>query len=124
MNAKRVFNTIQTKTNRRVLRKNQTDAEKKLWGRLRNKQFYGYKIYRQYGIGQYIADFYCPKLKLVVEVDGGQHFEKKGLSKDKKRDEYFALVNITVVRFSNRDVLTNMDGVLEELNKRTPPAPL
>jgi very-short-patch-repair endonuclease len=70
MNARRVFNTIQTKTKRIVLRKNQTDAEKKLWARLRNKQFYGYKIFRQYGVGQYIADFYCPRLKLVIEVDG------------------------------------------------------
>jgi very-short-patch-repair endonuclease len=81
-------------------------------------------MYGQYGVGQYIADFYCPSLKLVIEVDGGQHFEEKGLIKDKKRDDYFALVHITVVRFSNTDVLTNIDGVLAELSKRTPPAPL
>jgi very-short-patch-repair endonuclease len=120
----KVFNNLITKARRKVLRTNQTEAEKKLWARLRNKQLFGYKIYRQYGVGKYIADFYCPSLKLVIEVDGGQHFEEKGLIKDKKREEYFAQVHITVVRFSNSDVLTNINGVLEELIKRTPPAPL
>jgi len=108
----------------KVLRINQTNAERKLWSRLRDKQFYGYKFYRQYGVGQYIADFYCPKLKLIVEVDGGQHYEEKGLIKDTKRDEYFTSMHISVIRFNNRDVLTNIEGVLIELSKRTPPAPL
>ena len=67
----RIFNTLFIKNKRKSLRKSQTDAEKKLWSKLRNKNIFGYKFYRQYGIGPYIADFYCPKLKLAVEADGG-----------------------------------------------------
>ncbi len=116
----KIFNTIQTKTIRKTLRRTQTDAERKLWSRLRNKQFYGYKFYRQYGVGKYIADFYCPKLKLIVEADGGQHYEEKGELKDRKRDEYFALMHITVERFSNSDILKNIDDVLVQLSQKLP----
>jgi len=58
------------KQRRRELRRNQTDAEKALWAYLRNKQFYGMKFFRQYSIGPYILDFYCPNMKLAVELDG------------------------------------------------------
>ena len=59
-----------------------------LWSKLRGKQLKGYQFYRQKIIGKYIADFYCPKSKLVIEVDGGQHYSAEGKEKDKKRDEY------------------------------------
>ena len=67
-----VFNQKVTKTKRQQLRKRQTDAERKIWNLLRNKQMKGYKFFRQYGIDGYIADFYCPQLKIVFEIDGGR----------------------------------------------------
>jgi len=100
------------------LRSDMTDAEKLLWSKIRRKQLKGYQFYRQKIIGNYIADFYCPKLKLVIEVDGGQHYSAEGLQNDCTRDAYMAGIGITVVRFSDRDVLMNLEAVLEEIWKR------
>lgn len=73
----------------------------------------GYKFYRQYGIGNYIADFYCPKLKLVIELDGGQHYTEEGLEYDKTREDYMSSLGIKTIRFSNSDIMKNIEGVLE-----------
>jgi very-short-patch-repair endonuclease len=96
-------------------RRNMTDAEKLLWSKIRGKQLKGFQFYRQKIIGNYIADFYCPKKKLVIEVDGGQHYSDDGKEKDCMRDDYMASVGINVMRFSDRDVLKNLDAVLEEI---------
>jgi len=98
----------------RNLRSNMTDAEILLWSKLRGKQLKGYQFYRQKIIGNYIADFYCPKSKLVVEIDGGQHYCAEGVMKDKKRDDYMSKAEITVLRFSDREVLCNLDIVVEK----------
>ena len=92
-----------------------TDAENVLWSKIRGKQLKGLQFYRQKVIGNYIADFYCPKSKLVIEVDGGQHYINEGKEKDTKRDAYMKGVGLTVIRFSDRDVLKNIDDVLEEI---------
>jgi very-short-patch-repair endonuclease len=76
------------KPNARILRKNSTDAERKLWSHIRRKYFCNVQFYRQKPIGRYIVDFYAPSVKLVIEVDGGQHFEQKHLLYDKSRDTY------------------------------------
>jgi very-short-patch-repair endonuclease len=98
-----------------------TDAESKLWSRIRRKQIPGIQFYRQKVIGPYIVDFFCHKAKLVIEVDGGQHFEPAGLKMDEHRDEYLKNLGLNVLRFNNLDVLKNMDGVLrmiwEEVDK-------
>jgi very-short-patch-repair endonuclease len=75
-------------------------------------------LYRQKIIGNYIADFYCPKLKPVIEVDGGQHYSAEGRENDRVRDNYMTGAGITVIRFSDRDVLKNLEGILEEIWKR------
>ena len=72
----------------RTLRINIIDAEKLLWSKIRGKQLKGLQFYRQKIIGNYIADFYCPKSKLVIEVDGGQHYNVDGKGKDKIREDY------------------------------------
>ena len=95
-----------------------TDAENLLWSRIRRKQLKGLQFYRQKIIGSYIADFYCPKLKLVIEVDGGQHYSAEGKENDRMRDAYMQGAGITVIRFSDRDVLKNLEAVLEEIWKR------
>jgi very-short-patch-repair endonuclease len=100
------------------LRKNMTDAETRLWWRLRKKQLSNCQFYRQRIICNYIVDFYCPAFKLVVEIDGGQHFEDEGIRKDKLRDSYLADLGLTVLRFSARDVMQNLEGVLESIYER------
>ncbi len=99
----------------RNLRINMTDAEKLLWSKIRGKQLKGFQFYRQKIIGNYIADFYCPKSKLVIEVDGGHHYSDEGKEKDNIRDDYMKETGITVIRFSDREVLNNIDAVLEEI---------
>lgn len=95
-----------------------TDAERLLWSKIRRKQLKGFQFYRQKIIGNYIADFYCPELKLVIEVDGGQHYSVEGVENNRIRDAYMTEAGITVVRFSDRDVLKNLEAVMKEIWKR------
>lgn len=97
----------------RDLRKNMTDAERRLWSRLRRKQVQGLQFYRQRPIGNFIVDFYCPDAKLVVEVDGGQHYSEEGCVYDQERDQYLKGNGLAVLRFTNIDVLKNLDAVLQ-----------
>jgi len=92
-----------------------TDAERLLWSKIRGKQLKGYQFYRQRIIGNYIVDFYCPKAKLVVELDGGQHYSNEGIEKDKIRDNYIEEQSLKVLRFSDRDVFENINGVVERI---------
>lgn len=98
-----------------TLRKNQTDAEVLLWSFLKNKNLDNEKWYRQKPLGNYIVDFYCPKRKLVVEADGGQHFEEKGMEYDAERSVFLASLGLQILRFDNYEILTNVDGVLERI---------
>ena len=95
------------------LRRNTTDAENRLWLRLRQKQLKEYQFYRQKIIGKYIVDFYCPKANLVIELDGEQHYSETGKVKDKTRDDVLTEMGIKVLRFSDRDVFENIGGVME-----------
>ena len=93
----------------RRLRKNLTDAERKLWHCLRMRQLEGHKFRRQVRIGPYIADFACLKAMLVIEVDGGQHAEARLY--DSRRDDFMHGQGYRVMRFWNNEVLSNIDGV-------------
>jgi very-short-patch-repair endonuclease len=97
------------------LRNNTTDAEKYLWSRLRRKQLKGRQFYRQKILGRHIVDFYCPKARIVIELDGGQHYEEDGREKDRLRDEVLKGIGLTVLRFSNREVFENTDAVMEKI---------
>jgi len=92
-----------------------TNAETHLWARLRLRQVKGYWFYRQKPIGEYIVDFFCPKAKLVVEVDGGQHFSGDTAESDKIRDEYLRSLGLKVLRFANNEVIKNIEGVIEKI---------
>jgi very-short-patch-repair endonuclease len=110
------------KQRRRELRRNQTEAEKTLWAHLRNKQFYGMKFFRQYSIGPYILDFYCPNMKLAAELDGGQHNQSESKQYEAVRTKYLKAQGIEVMRFWNHEVLLDMESVLSGLGlKVTPP---
>ena len=99
----------------RNLRKNQTDAEKKLWTLLRNRQLNGVKFRRQFPVGGYILDFYCPDYRLAIEADGGQHYENKVKDQDDLRTRELNNLGIEMIRFTDREILTNSDGVVEAI---------
>ncbi len=101
----------------RQLRNNMTDAERHLWSKIRMKQLKGYPFYRQKPIGDYIVDFFCPRAKLVIEVDGGQHFSEGTTEYDRLRDEYLGSLGLRVLRFTNTEVLTNIEGVTERIEE-------
>jgi very-short-patch-repair endonuclease len=98
------------KQRRRELRRNQTDAERALWAEVRNQQFFGMRFFRQYSIGPYILDFYCPTVKLAVELDGGQHNQGDNMEYDAARSEYLKAQGIDVMRFWNNEVLLEYTG--------------
>jgi len=99
----------------RELRKNMTDAERLLWSKVRRKQLNSYQYYRQKNVGNYIVGFYCPAGKLIVELDGGQHYTEEGKKKDAIREQYLDSLGFTVLRFSDREVLKNIEGVIEKI---------
>ncbi|MDI1227259.1 MAG: endonuclease domain-containing protein [bacterium] len=96
----------------RSLRHDQTDCEKIIWNLLKDRRFENYKFRRQHPVGNYVADFACPALKLIIEIDGGQHCEN---AQDKVRTEYLRAKGYEVLRFWNNDVMTNIDGVRHTL---------
>jgi very-short-patch-repair endonuclease len=104
----------------RALRQNSTDAERKLWSKIRDRQVLGFKFVRQHPIGPYIADFACREADLIIELDGGQHAES---SKDDERTAALAQHGYQVMRFWNNDVLTNGDGALQLIADRLAKAP-
>jgi very-short-patch-repair endonuclease len=95
----------------RNLRRGQTDAERKLWFRLRDRRVVGLKFRRQMPLGRYIVDFCCESARLVIEVDGGQHSEVRDLARTRELEA----MGYLVLRFWNNDVLTNTDGVIESV---------
>ena len=97
----------------RTFRKNMTNSERLLWSKISGKQLKGYQFYRQKIIRNYIVDFFCPKANLVIEVDGGQHYISEGRQRDEIRDEGMSRMGLRVLRFSDHEVLKNIDGVVE-----------
>lgn len=100
----------------RNLRQNLTDAEKCIWAKLRNRRFHDVKFRRQHPIPPYIVDFFSEELKLVIELDGGQHSPEQDL----KRQSFIEEQGITVLRFWNNDVLRNLEGVLQDIERYIP----
>jgi very-short-patch-repair endonuclease len=103
----------------RRLRKDMTEAERLLWSKIRGRQLKGFQVYRQKPIGHFVVDFYCPKAKLVIELDGGQHYEESHQTKDESRDRYMRRLGLNTLRFSDKDVFGDLTGVLEEIWRRT-----
>lgn len=99
----------------RELRGNMTNAEQLLWSRLRRKQILDVQFYRQKPIGPFIVDFYAPGAGLVIEVDGGQHYEEAHQRQDIARDKALATLGLLVLRFDNYQVLHKLDSVAEQI---------
>jgi very-short-patch-repair endonuclease len=104
-----------TRDRARELRRESTDPERMLWARLRKGQLLGAKFRRQHPIGPYLADFFCLKEKLVIELDGGGHDEENQRRADAIRTSYLETRGYRVLRFWNNDVTENIDGVLENI---------
>jgi len=104
----------------RQLRRNMTEAEKRLWYHLRGRRLNGAKFKRQQEIGRYIVDFVCFGTRLVIELDGGQHLDSEA---DRIRDAWLRKQGFEVLRFWNNDVLENTSAVLERIDEMTAPSP-
>lgn len=101
----------------RELRSKMTEAEVILWQHLRMRQVKGMKFLRQRPILNYIVDFYAPEARLVIEVDGGHHFEDETMEYDKTRDADLKGLGLKVLRFNNLEVLQNIEGVAERIEE-------
>lgn len=102
---------------RRNLRRKMTAAEVALWQMLRNRQLDGVRFFRQYSIGNYIVDFYCPQYSLVIELDGDYHFDDHRIQQDKQRSDYLLSKGIRVLRFENFEVFQYPQRTLDEIRK-------
>ena len=114
---KQIINHPNKKEHRRKLRNNLTPAEATLWMALKNKQLAGRRFKRQVSIGHYIVDFYCPREKLIIELDGENHFTETGYKHDLRRDKYLSDLGIKVIRFENEVIFHRYEGVLEEIQE-------
>lgn len=109
----RIFNRRTEKEKRRNLRNNPTYTEKILWLALRKKQIHIIRFLRQYSVNHFIIDFYAPKIKLAIEVDGSSHIGKKRY--DLERQNYIEVFGIEFIRFTNEQVIGNTDKVVKEI---------
>jgi very-short-patch-repair endonuclease len=98
-----------------MLRREMTDAEQLLWLRLRRKQLMAVQFYRQKPLGNHVVDFYAPRAKIVVEVDGSQHHEPAAMNADAVRDEHLSRLGLNVLRFDNLQVLRETESVLDTI---------
>jgi very-short-patch-repair endonuclease len=110
-----IYNNQNLKPIRRVLRKNQTDAEKVMWNQLRNRRLEGFRFVRQYSVGRYVLDFYCPKARVGIELDGSQHADEEVKEYDDQRTNELNSLGIEVLRFWNNDIYENLEKVLEKI---------
>ena len=111
-----LYNNTNQKDLRQKLRNNLGLPEVILWRELKGSKL-GKKFRRQYGVGSYSLDFYCPELRLGIELDGATHDNPVAYTHDQKRTEFIRSQNIKIIRFQNNDVLNNLNGVVEEIKK-------
>jgi len=102
------------------LRENMTEAELILWDRLRENKFHGFRFKSQHPIKTFIADFYCHKAKLVIEIDGGVHNIMENKEYDLNRSYEFEHLGLKVIRFSNTEVLNNIENVMCQISNHLP----
>ena len=107
------FQTPMSVNRARKLRKNDTEAERRLWEAIRNRRLAGFKFVRQLPVGPYVADFACRERKLILEVDGATHGTEIELRFDERRSAFLQAEGFRVMRCWNDDVFTNLEGVLD-----------
>ena len=112
-----IHNERNKKTLRQTLRNNATSSEAILWRALKAKQVDGLKFRRQFGVGPYVIDFYCPEIRLGIELDGGVHKTSYTHEYDEMRSRFLAENGIRVLRFDNEVVFNNVEGIIEAIKK-------
>jgi len=110
----KLYNLEKYKNIRKALRKDMTKAEAVFWIHIKNSQL-GYRFRRQYSIGKYIVDFYCPELKLVVEIDGATHDHPDVYKKDQEKQRYLESKGFTVIRYNDEEILNELDAMWDNL---------
>ena len=114
----RIFNRCSEKLKRQSLRNVMPQAEKLLWEKLRRRQVLGFRFRRQYSVEGYIIDFYCPELRLAIEVDGDSHFQKGSQEKDRRRQIQVEALGIHFFRVRNVEVFEHIDDILLALVRK------
>ena len=109
------FNRGNAKDKRRILRQAETVPESLLWDRLRDRRCGGLKFRRQYSVGVYVLDFYCPACRLAIKLDGESHVSQEAKEYDAERTEFLSLLNICVLRFPNAAVYGGMDPIIRAI---------
>ena len=109
----KLFNKRSNKVKRKLLRINMTSAEKLLWKLIRRKKIKGHKFRRQFSVRGFVLDFYCPRLKLAIELDGNVHDTEDRLTYDKERQKLLECVGIRFLRFTNDEVFCRTEKVME-----------
>jgi len=113
----KILNRKSLKKYRRKLRKGQTRYESALWKYLRNRRLNGFRFVRQYSVGIYILDFYCPKMKLAIELDGHHHADAEYEEYDLKRTKELERFGIKVIRFWNDGIVDNLDMIIQKISE-------
>ncbi len=117
---RRLRGSLDLKSIAQEMRRDPTPAERELWQYLRRKQVLGYKFRRQHGIGPFIVDFYCDRARLIIEVDGDIHDESENVKRDAFRQQMLEDIGYTVIRFRNKEVLTDPDAVIARITMCLP----
>ena len=112
----RVFNKRSQILKRKTLRRNAPQQEGILWQYVKNRKINNQKFKRQYSIGRYVVDFYCPALKLVIVIDGDYHLQESVKKYDTERQNFMESMDINCLRFSNRDIEENIDVVINKIS--------
>lgn len=127
----KVFNRTDEKHKRKILKSSMPPAEVLLWLKLKGKGLEGYKFRRQYSVNNFVVDFYCPKLRLAIEIDGDSHFVEGADVTDKERQAIIESFGISFLRFTNKEIYENLDGILKQIMEyiksdplNQPPLPL
>jgi very-short-patch-repair endonuclease len=113
-----ILNKASMKKRRQFLRKNMPNAEVLLWTKIRRKQILDCRFRRQYSVGAYVLDFYCPEIKLAIEIDGESHCRSSAEEYDKLREDEIKQLGIQFLRFQNTDVYKNINGVLQKIYEK------
>ena len=111
-------NHLVTKEYRQLLRKAATPSERMIWKRLQKRQIDGYKFRQQHGMGPYVLDFYCPELRLCIEVDGDIHDLPENKEKDRERTIFLNQNRIEVIRFRNEEINENIEDVINRIKEK------
>ena len=115
-NSQRIFNSAENKQLRQTLRTHGTSAEATMWRMLKSEQICGVKFRRQFSVGPYFLDFYCPRLKICIELDGDHHYSRQGYEHDLTRNTYLSHEHgITILRYENKDVFKFPEMIRAEI---------